>query len=282
MFRMARRKQSPNGGTPSIERISPDDAKRLLEGNHHNRNLRMPRVAQLAGAIARGEWELNGETIKVAYDGSLIDGQHRLQAIIEADTGIQTVVVRGLPAEAQDTVDTGRRRRLADVLAIEGYADAFAVAAAVNVLHRYRSGFRIDYSHSNAPSTQQALDLIAETPEIEDSVKVARRVTKRIGGPIGVFAALHCEFLDVDVDTTERFFDGLAVGANLGKRDPVLQLRDQIMRSRKDPSYMQSPYHVAGLTIKAFNLKRGGRRVDVLSFKSTEQFPPIARDEHGP
>jgi hypothetical protein len=262
-------------GQPSIEHVSPKDARALLGANSRNRNLRDSRVAHLAAAIRRGEWELNGETIKVAEDGTLIDGQHRLQAVIAAGTGIDTVVVRGLSIAAQDTVDTGRRRRLADVLAIEGFKDSHALAAAVNVLYRHRNGSRIDYSHSNAPSTQQALELIAEVPEIERSVLRARRVTKKIGGPIGVYAALHCVFQTIDEELTEEFFEGLTDGADLNKGDPVLQLRDQLMRPRHDRNYANSPNHVAGLVIKAFNLKRSGRRVVLLAFRSTEAFPQI-------
>jgi len=266
-------------GVPTIEHLSPADARALLGANSRNRNLRESRVTQLAAAIRRGEWELDGASIKVATDGTLIDGQHRLQAVIVAGVGIDTVVVRGLSSEAQDTVDTGRRRRLADVLAIEGFPDSFALAAAVNVLHRYRKGLRIDYSHHSAPSARQAMDLIAETPEIDSSVRAARRTTKKIGGPIGVYAALHCVFGEVDEVLRNEFFDGLIEGAELEKGDPVLQLRDQLMRPRMDRNYANSPNHVAGLVIKAFNLKRAGRRVNMLAFRSTEPFPVLGGGE---
>src|ERR1700761_996246 len=91
-----------------VERLSPKSAKALLKGNVHNRNLRKARVSSLAEAMKRGEWELNGESIKVAEDGSLLDGQHRLQAVVESGKSIQVLVVRNLPSDAQDTVDTGR------------------------------------------------------------------------------------------------------------------------------------------------------------------------------
>src|ERR1700750_3512325 len=103
-----------------VETISPDMAQEILAANGHNRNMRSPRVAQLAEVMRRGEWILNGETIKVATDGTLLDGQHRLQAVVDSGATIETLVMRGMSLETQDTVDTGRRRRLADILAIEG------------------------------------------------------------------------------------------------------------------------------------------------------------------
>lgn len=273
---------SLNGaGPPTVERITPAMARRLLAANRHNRNLRPARVSQFAGAIARGEWELNGETIKIAEDGTLLDGQHRLQAVVEAKRSIQSVVVRGLSRDAQDTVDTGRRRRLADVLAIEHYKDPHALAAALNVLHRYRSKFHIDYSHGNAPSVQQALMLLQEQQDLEYSVRVARRVTHEIGGPIGVFAALHNVFFHADLEPAEEFYARLEDGVELSRGDPVLHLRRQILRPRSDRSYAQSPGNIAAITIKAFNLRRVGRDVELLSYKKSEPFPRVEERKRG-
>jgi hypothetical protein len=260
---------------PTIEHVTPDLAGALLAANRRNRNLRTSRVTQLAEAMERGEWELNGETIKVADDGTLLDGQHRLQAVVESGVGIDTLVMRDLSMRVQDTVDTGRRRRLADILKIEGYSDSHALGAAVSILHRLRNGHRIHYAHAGAPSAQQALDLIKREPQIQTSVRVARRVTKQVGGPIGVFSALHCVFYEVDPEPADEFFARLADGADLSRDDPLLHLRNQLSRPRKDRSYGQSPSNIAALTIKAFNLRRAGRRVSLLSFRANEKFPTV-------
>jgi hypothetical protein len=259
----------------ALERITPGIAAEMLARNSHNRNLRLARVSQLAQAMLRGEWQLNGQTLKVARDEALLDGQHRLQAVVESGVTIETLVVRGLPPEIQDTVDTGRKRRLADILRIEGYSDSHALAAAVNILHRYRNGLRIDYSQAGAPTAKQALALIEAEPGIEESVRSARRVTKQIGGPIGVFAALHCVFFQLDPEPTREFYDQLGEGADLKKGDPVLHLRNQLIRPRKDRGYAQSPATIAGLTIKAFNVRRAGRRVTLLTFRKNEKLPAV-------
>ena len=133
-----------------VETISPEVTAALLEANRHNRHMRPPRVIQLADVMRRGEWVLNGETIKIATDGTLLDGQHRLQAVVDSGVTIETYVMRGMPPEVQDTVDTGRRRRLADVLAIEGHTDSHALGASLSMLHRFRTDQRID-SPTRAP-----------------------------------------------------------------------------------------------------------------------------------
>jgi|SRR5215203_701474 len=263
--------------TPTVElkRVAPEDAEALLATNSHNRNLRPARVIQLANAMRRGEWEVNGQTLKIASDGTLIDGQHRLHAVVQSGIPIETLVMRNLPPEAQDTVDTGRKRRLADILKIEGYKDTHALAAAVNILHRYRNGLRIDYSQSGAPSPPQAMELIAQEPQIIESVKVARLLAKKVPGPIGVFAALHCVFVQIDPDPAEEFFEKLKEGDELEKGDPVLSLRNQLTRPQKDRGYTQSPATVTGLTCKAFNFRRKGTRKGLLTFRKDEKIPTI-------
>jgi hypothetical protein len=262
---------------PSVatEVITPPIARAILAANIRNRPLRPGRVTQLASAIKRGEWKLNGETLKLAVDGTLIDGQHRLSAVLEAEAPIETLVMRDLPIEAQDTVDTGRKRRLADILKIEGYSDSHALAAGINMLHRFRSGLRIDYSQSGAPSAPQAIELIQREPEIVRSVAVARTVAKQVPGPIGVFIALHCVFFKVDPGPTEDFYERLKDGAELRKGDPLLHLRNQLIRPRKDRGYAQAPATVMGMTIKAFNIRRAGREVELLTFRRNEQLPAV-------
>ncbi|HET7443131.1 MAG TPA: hypothetical protein VFJ57_00585 [Solirubrobacterales bacterium] len=259
-----------------VELLTPEMARALLAMNAHNRNMRPARVSQLADALKRGEWVLNGETIKLAEDGTLIDGQHRLQAVVDSGIAIESLVMRDLPMEVQDTVDTGRRRRLADILAIEGEKDSHALGAALSMLYRFREGLGIDYSHATAPSPQQALELLDKEPGIRDSVRKARSVTKHVRGPIGIFSALHYLFMEVDPEAATDFFDRLADGVNLAEDDPVLHLRNQLLRPKKERTFGHSPRTLAALMIKAFNHKRAGRSVELLAFKKTEVFPVIA------
>ena len=79
----------------SIETITPQLAKDILANNNLNRNINATIVGHYADAISRGQWELNGEAIKIAHDGRLLDGQHRLMAVIKSDTPITTLVIRG-------------------------------------------------------------------------------------------------------------------------------------------------------------------------------------------
>jgi hypothetical protein len=262
---------------PRIENISPARAKALLARNDHNRVVRANHVRQLTEAMVSGQWVFNGETIKLAEDGSLLDGQHRLMAIREAGVTVPMVIVEGLPNPVQDSVDTGRRRKLSDVLAIQGHPDVHALATALNSLYRYRTAGT--FGRTVAPTTPQALDLLEREPGIIESVRVARRVTKEIKGPIGVFAACHHIFSELAPDEADEFFDKLRRGTNLGSQNPIFLLRRQIIKARLDRAYAQKPHHVAGLTFKAFIAWREGKTLRLLSYKSNgpnpERFPRL-------
>lgn len=70
--------------------------------------------------MASGAWKFNGETIKFSTDGNLLDGQHRLNAIIQSGCTVKMMVVWGLDESSQDTVDIGAARTVADMLDMEG------------------------------------------------------------------------------------------------------------------------------------------------------------------
>ena len=108
----------------NAEVITPEMAEAFLEGNTHNRLVKTVNFKKLVDDMAAGRWDFNGESIKFAEDGTLLDGQHRLLACVESGKPFIAIIVTGLPAVAQETIDTGSSRSLADVLRLRGYASA--------------------------------------------------------------------------------------------------------------------------------------------------------------
>ena len=96
--------------------VGPEEARALLERNaEFQRKVRPNRVQEYAEEMRAGRWCDNGETIKMDELGRLIDGQHRLRAVIESGTAQVMTVAYGLPADAYKTIDAGLGRRLTDV-----------------------------------------------------------------------------------------------------------------------------------------------------------------------
>lgn len=98
--------------------ITPNDATAWLRCNRNNRPVRKRHVEFLANEIIAGNWQVNGQAIVIAEDEQVLDGQHRLFAIIEAGKSIQSLVVYGITPEAFRTIDTGAVRTGADALSL--------------------------------------------------------------------------------------------------------------------------------------------------------------------
>src|SRR5688572_860540 len=117
----------------AVETISPEVAERILtaSGNEvKNRKVRDGHVEWMAGQMREKKWQTNGEPIILDEDGLLLDGQHRLYAVVESGIAIETLVTRGVQRSTFSTIDTGAVRSTSDVLGIadEKYAAILAGA----------------------------------------------------------------------------------------------------------------------------------------------------------
>lgn len=95
--------------------VTIEIALKWLEKNTNNRSVSEEHVKRLSGYLLNNEWHLHGQPIQFGVDGSLIDGQHRLWAIIEAKKSALCNVTWGVSLEAMAAIDSGRRRTAGDV-----------------------------------------------------------------------------------------------------------------------------------------------------------------------
>ena len=116
--------------------ITPSIAKEMMEKNTHNRPLKKRTVSWYARQMKEGNWTLSGQTMSIAEDGTIIDGQHRLAAIIQSDTSLYFNVARNVPKESFINYDKLSARSLSDVLSIEHIPNSTRIAA---MLSKYES-----------------------------------------------------------------------------------------------------------------------------------------------
>lgn len=99
----------------------------ILSTNNGNRPISSSRVHTLVRAIKSGYWYMNGSTITLDADGTLMDGQHRLTAIKEAGypSDIELIIVQ-LPVSGKSrddvyyTMNSGRTGSAAQIFAYRG------------------------------------------------------------------------------------------------------------------------------------------------------------------
>lgn len=92
--------------------VNPIMAKTFLESNTINRKLRVETVKQLADVIKRGEWVTTHQGISVSRNGNLLDGQHRLQAIVESGATVKMAVTFNQNEDSFKVIDCGLSRSL--------------------------------------------------------------------------------------------------------------------------------------------------------------------------
>lgn len=78
----------------TIEQIDPARAAVYLACNTGNRPLDPARVQRFARAIRRGRWQADRGAIEFAADGRLVNGQHRLFAIVATGRTLAVAVRR--------------------------------------------------------------------------------------------------------------------------------------------------------------------------------------------
>jgi hypothetical protein len=104
----------------SIVNVTPATARTWLKKNTLNRNLRDETVAKYARDMKDGNWETTHQGIAFYDDGSLADGQHRLHAVVRADTPVKFVVTHGIPRHAGQVIDQNAPRLTHDAIRIGG------------------------------------------------------------------------------------------------------------------------------------------------------------------
>jgi hypothetical protein len=226
-------KKTPSSNIPSItlETITPALAAEWLRGNTVNRRIVPNHVERLASEMIGGEWRLTGDCIKFSGD-RLLDGQHRLQAVVQSGITIQCFVARNVDLDAFPVLDTGRTRAGADVLSAHGYRNVFLTTSVARMLWYFER--RIG-ALNGAVTNSAILNLVKRHKEL--SSFISDTSTYGFAKTSGVVASLYWLWL-ADNAKAEDFLDQFLKGAELKITNPIYALRervinDHILRSTK-------------------------------------------------
>ena len=106
--------------------ITPNMAKVMLEQNiKNNRRLNHNAVNRYARIMKAGGWNLTHQGIAFDDQGQLIDGQHRLEAIVRANVPVTMMATYGVKHNDGEafTIDTGTKRTTKNIIQISGIED---------------------------------------------------------------------------------------------------------------------------------------------------------------
>lgn len=241
--------------TAKVLIITPRIAREMLDANDKNRPVDKKKVIQYAREIEAGRWAFNGETIIVSETGRLLNGQHRLLGCIQADESFPTLVVFGLPNDVFLTIDTGKKRSVGDVLSMEGIPYAAKIAAAATMLMTLEDGYS-QFSGGRGYTTTEVTDWVNDHPDLLDSAFSATGNMVIVAPSICM--ATHYLFARKDRAAADKFMLDLYGGVGLTAGDPVLVLREALIRERAAKARSPRAERVA-MIINAWNMRRRGK-----------------------
>jgi hypothetical protein len=264
-----------------VQTITPKKAAEYLELNTANRPLATRTVREFAAAMRRGEWRVTHQGIAFDTTGALVDGQHRLAAIVEADIPVDVTVFTEVPEGAFDVLDTGKRRNAADVLAIEGEKSAVMLAAMVRTVWLYENRPELNWSGGDAGvSNHQIVETLEQHPKLRDFISVGEQVAAATGMIKSAAGAASYLVTQASRRDLSPWFDGIVEGTGLAKGDPRLLFRRVMFsHTRKQagqPMRRRETREHVTLYLKAFNAWATDTPLTQLKYTPREPVPPIA------
>lgn len=235
----------------TLEKITPKIAQEYLQkvDPAHQRKLIVSRAQAFAREMTAGHWFTNHQGIAFDEHGRLIDGQHRLQAIILSGVTLVMLVTRGIAAEmvngvrlfAIDTIDVGYKRQTGEQLTLRhGIENGNRVASAARTILHWATGLQKN-------TTPIALEILKIYPSIKQLASGSKSNRILTGQLIGCFAIATKSFPELH----ERFVEPFITGVNLQKNSPVLLLRNILLNNKGSAGGSKSLFTYMSWTLNA-------------------------------
>jgi len=260
-----------------LVKITPAKAKEMLKQNTNNRRMQWHRVGFYAEEMKGGRWKSNGESIK--FSGSrIIDGQHRLAAVVKYGKPVVMMVATGLNSDAFDTIDRGMIRTTAQILNIAGEANATTLGASVSMIIRYLHPGSATTKKQRMVSPSEVQAFVGKNPRVKTIVAWAMALRKSSLTTCSLLAAARFLFEKSNRAESNKYFEKFISGNNLGKTDPIGALRQTLIQYKNLKARLAPPEILVYMII-TWNLIITGKRcaTSTIKFPKDCKMPRIKR-----
>lgn len=249
--------------TSEIVTVTPELAEQwLAHHNRCNRTIREGKVASYARDMQSGRWLFNGDAIRFAADGTLLDGQHRLTAVIRAGVPFETVVVRGLRNATQETMDIGAHRTLGDALHLRGESNAAMLGAVARRALRFKAGNVATGGRTHAPTNAEMSAYIEENPSIRRAAEVGVRSRTSVPVAPSVIGTAYLLAAELSFENAEYFYVTQLIDCvGLREGDPARALLRRFQHEATVGGRQIDPDDAFRYCIVAWNHYRAGRQI---------------------
>jgi hypothetical protein len=218
---------------PKLVTVTPEIAKKYLEKNVINRPIRPNVVAGLVNIIRHGQFLTTHQGIAFDENGNLLDGQHRLCAIVESGIAVKMWVFTNVPEKqnniySMDVIDRGELRCVGDQLTLRhGIKSGRRIAAMLAGIaficdqrtHKITVPIALEIYNMYKPSVKYVYEQLQGV-----------KVYGSRGFIVGALAFCH----NVAPQDLGAFVNQYATGEMLKRGDPALTLRNHVMNSERN------------------------------------------------
>ena len=253
--------------------LTPQDDQNILDlmSYHRQRHISRPHVGNLADSMINGEF-VPARLITFAPDHNgqhvLVDGQHRLQAAVDAHWTGEWVICAlwGEHNNARDVylrLDTSQKERAPKVIGIAVGHDHLSrrIQEVMVATARYQNLWRESYRNppfchvppprDNLERLEDRMHAFEQVNEIFDDKRVKAHTRRRLSSPMVL--AVITETLHTSPDDASIFWRQAATDGT----DIAGTLRELIIVSR--PAHITSPHYAPRLAAQAWNQRQASR-----------------------
>ena len=253
------------GGQPWCETIlvTPELAKFWLGANYLNRKHRKSRVKTYSRDMAAGRWQFNTQGIEFASDGTVINGQHRLMAVVDADVPVRLLVWFNVPPTTRDVIDLVEPRNLSDIARLTNMQAGVTTAMMRGLSSRRALETMSEKAAFYRRFAVEIDGVIARFGAHQRGIKVAP--------VLGAIARASIYLKSTEID---QFCDVLRSGMQTGDaRDAtVIKLRDRLLTSKQGFGMMGAK-EKHGATLTALRAFGEGRALSKIYPTTADPFP---------
>jgi len=260
-------------------RITPQIAEEMLKNNNINRSISKPHVRSLARQMKDGLWKCeNGDVLRFSKSGKLLDGQHRLTAIIKSNITLDLFVIYDLDEDVFEFIDAGKSRNGGDVLTIAGVKSGGHISHLISTYFYLKKGMTGRCAVGKTRITNhEILKLYKENVDMyENALKKGRMWNTSFDKVLSasVLGAYYIYLNEKSPKRVDLFFTKLCYGLEFtSKNDPIKVLRDKLMLLKFDKMKQLSHKYIHIYIIKTWNYYLQEKNIKRLTFQENENIP---------
>jgi len=226
-------------------KVTPELAREWLDTVIDGQRKVSPyRVRRYAEIMKRDEWELTHQPIAFDRDGRLMDGSHRLSAVVLADVAAEFMVAFEADRQTFEVIDTGYVRTAGAFISGAGlsYGTVIGAGARAVLLYEHRAELPRLWSTPECRRRFTVANVIDEVLANESQYRQHAAYAQRLRQACNAHASsvisgitLIERYTRRSKKTFKEFRDQLLDGVGLDFGDPILTYRNRQIRRKGSP-----------------------------------------------